>query len=298
MLLDVEPAKAHTPELRRSMTAVESMRAVIVEGLRHLLGNVPGIFAVDDREFVHQARVAVRRLRTAQKIFSRLYVNDPWTAATADLQWLGSVLGELRDWQVFLHETLPSIAAALPGHDFTPLRTAAAGHCARSRARVHVALRSRRYRSLQRHLQQLADDEAAGATEAKLPKFARKVLRARWRKVDELGERWPTLDGEQRHDLRKRIKKLRYAVEFFSPLFKPKAARAYLKRLRRLQEILGRLSDLAMTQTLLRQLVGADQGMAYSAGLIVGWLSRATDGLGDAGFDTGACAPDVLLESL
>ena len=63
------------------------------------------------------------------------------------------------------------------------------------------------------------------------------------------------LDGETRHKLRIRIKKLRYGVEFFATLFPGAPARKNRKGmsdlLERLQDVLGKLNDIEVGRTLL-----------------------------------------------
>jgi CHAD domain-containing protein len=69
----------------------------------------------------------------------------------------------------------------------------------------------------------------------------------RWhRQVAADAPRWADLDDEARHALRKRTKRLRYAVEFSAALFEPKRVQRYLKPLRELQERLGALNDVAV----------------------------------------------------
>ena len=63
---------------------------------------------------------------------------------------------------------------------------------------------------------------------------------------------------------------MRYATEFFAPLFAGKAARKYIARLADLQEVLGAVNDTATAATLTGQLAGgADR--AFAAGVIQGF---------------------------
>jgi triphosphatase len=69
----------------------------------------------------------------------------------------------------------------------------------------------------------------------------------RWHKqVAADAPRWAGLDDAARHALRKRVKRLRYAVEFAAALFENKPVQRYLKPLRELQERLGALNDVAV----------------------------------------------------
>ena len=59
---------------------------------------------------------------------------------------------------------------------------------------------------------------------------------------------------EQLHALRKSVKKLRYGAEFFAGLYPPRQVRRYLKRMERLQALLGTLNDAATTALLLEHI--------------------------------------------
>ena len=66
-------------------------------------------------------------------------------------------------------------------------------------------------------------------------------------------DRLLTRAEELRHELRKQLKKLRYAADLFSPLFPEKRVRAYLGPLEALQDLLGDLNDGAVGTRLLRE---------------------------------------------
>ena len=67
------PVKAQSPELEAQMTVSEAFRAVVFACLAHLQGNEHGLLESDDAEYLHQARVALRRLRSAFSVFSRAF---------------------------------------------------------------------------------------------------------------------------------------------------------------------------------------------------------------------------------
>jgi CHAD domain-containing protein len=72
------------------------------------------------------------------------------------------------------------------------------------------------------------------------------------------------------HDIRKRAKQLRYATEFFAPLFAEKAVRKYLPKLADLQEALGTINDLDVAAGLMRQLEGGTD-RAFASGVVQGF---------------------------
>lgn len=273
-----EPAKAHLPVLRNDMTRHQAFQMIVQETLRHLQANVPGILDNDDMECVHQARVALRRLRSAQKAFASIATNEEWGLIMTEVQWLATLLGQVRDLDVFLTETLPGIEATLaPDADFTPLKTAMDEQRHRCRGEAQAALTSARFGALQLRLLAWLNLPAPSQRKgkaARLRDFARRSLNQRWRQVNRLARNWQALDQEQRHDLRKRAKKLRYTAEFFSPLYKPKRVARYLKRLQALQEILGEMNDSVAAQALLAQFVSSNAELGRASGLVAGWLAH------------------------
>jgi len=88
---------------------------------------------------------------------------------------------------------------------------------------------------------------------------------------------------ERRHRLRIQIKKLRYSLEFFRPLYSERDIHTHLQRLAEVQERFGRFNDLATATRLIAQCdaaAPADHAVAVAraGGLIVGWHAHAVTG--------------------
>jgi CHAD domain-containing protein len=81
-------------------------------------------------------------------------------------------------------------------------------------------------------------------------------------------ERYERLDDEARHTLRKRVKRLRYAVEFAQGAFDGRGVKRYLKPLRALQERLGAVNDVVMAMDTFRAARDTDP----QAWFALGWL--------------------------
>ena len=98
------------------------------------------------------------------------------------------------------------------------------------------------------------------------------MLDRRLRHVTAPGNSLAALPAEALHDVRKQAKRLRYASEFFAPLFAEKPVRRFLGRLEQLQEALGALNDAAVTKTLLAQL-GSGSDRAFASGVVQGFVA-------------------------
>ena len=95
-----------------------------------------------------------------------------------------------------------------------------------------------------------ADDDRLHVLDQPVGLLAREALASRWKKCTTRAKGIETLSLDARHALRKELKKLRYAVEFFDPLLPRKRKAHFLKRLKTLQNIFGDLNDLHMAETL------------------------------------------------
>jgi CHAD domain-containing protein len=181
-----------------------------------------------------------------------------------------------REWDVFLAETLAPLRGLLLG-DASLALLAARGAEAREKAyeRVCAAVGDPRYTRL---LLDLSRALAEG-WEATLPVLdaARAVLLGRHEKALRAGVNLASLDAEALHRLRIRLKQLRYAVDFLGGIFPGKAPRKYASMLARMQDCLGLLQDVAMTEPLLDPLAKGDDKdtLLHATGLVYGWQASA-----------------------
>ena len=268
------------------MSVSEAFAAVAWENVRQIQANAEGTLEGTDVEFLHQMRVALRRLRSTFSAFSRALPPDCDAKVKTDLRWLGSRLGPARDWDVFVTETLPSVRAAVgDSAAFGPLLSAAQRRRTAAHREVRRAMRSRRYPQVMlglscwlasRSWADGVDDEQRAELAIPIRSYAQSELERRYERVRRRGRKLDDLDAPGRHQLRIAIKKLRYSVEFFTSLFDPDASRALRTRLARLQDILGTMNDAATLQRLLSDLHAdtKDIAMAEARGVTDGMERR------------------------
>lgn len=203
-----------------------------------------------DPEIIHQARVAVRRMRAALHVFehplARRGTAKPLRRAEKALGRIGRALGEARDWDVIVLSLLPaqaSVLARLAGEKaLRPVRRSA--QLARARAntsarRFVVGVEFEdllgRVEALQRTLAQ--SNHASG------PAVAQRSLNRQSAEVRRLGSRLAQLDRRQRHRLRIEAKRLRYAAELCAPLCTAHGRKQWINALKGLQAVLGTITD-------------------------------------------------------
>jgi len=249
---------------------------------------------IDDIEYVHQARVALRRLRAALRLYRRVCV--PPDALMEGLRTLTAALGPARDWDVLCSETLPPIAPHYPDAAAWQQGCAALeAHRAEVRASMQADLMRAHpgawLLAFQRWLLQRGwrSSPAGGAApEAQrfvqlspLVAWARRALQKGQRLIVRDARDFAQLQAAQRHVLRIAIKRQRYAVEFFQTLFAgyPEGRKRRLARsliaLRNAQDSLGRARDSHMAGELLTA-VQADTGPIGP--FVLGWLAARLAG--------------------
>jgi len=120
------------------------------------------------------------------------------------------------------------------------------------------------------------DSDALAVLSQPILTLADKILPRLHRKALKRGAHFRRLNNGAQHNLRIDLKKLRYASEFFLPLYAGHAsAKRYLARLSKLQRSLGRARDIATTRILLDAIRQADQPELHLAiGAVAGWQAR------------------------
>jgi CHAD domain-containing protein len=202
---------------------------------------------------IHQARVALRRLRAAFSVFRPAVDNPEVRALSAEAKWLAGECGPARDLQVFLTESVTDVPPAVKRVG----ARLAASHLERARA----ALGSARYEAFDQRLAAFAAERVPAEVpgELRLDEFGRHVLDTRHAKVVRRGRLLDKLSEEQLHRLRIGIKKLRYAATYLSPAFASPAAKPYIEATVRLQGALGALNDRATAARMLADIATASR---------------------------------------
>src|SRR5215207_5970201 len=270
------PVKAMPSPIVEGMSVADGFQAVARSCLAHLLANEALFREARDPEAVHQMRVALRRLRAALSLFRDAVADDEIAAVKTGLRELAAALGEARDLDVFIRKTLAPARARDPGG--AALAALARSYAERREAAYDAALETVASGRLGRIvLDTLAWIEAGpwlrkdgkAEREAPVERFAADELRSRAKRIRKRGRHLPELAPDERHRVRIAVKKLRYAAEFFAPLYEGKSrakrARTFRDALGELQDRLGDLNDIAVAATMAET---AGDGAAPAARLL------------------------------
>lgn len=244
--LTLQPRMRSDAALRVLMKALTTTLDLNTEGMRQAI----------DTEFLHDYRVAVRRIRSALGQLKALVPRTPGDRFRREFAWLGSVTGPARDLDVYVlnFDYYLSLLPAPLHADLEPLRTSLLERRKHAYIDLNRHLDSGRYRRLlaawRRYLakplparSRLPDAERSikATADERIWRVYRKVIR-RGHKIDDQS---PPVEL---HHLRIRCKRLRYLLEFFRSLYPKRRIDRAIKALKELQDVLGQFQDLEIQQ--------------------------------------------------
>ena len=245
------PFRSKPSPLTAQLSPVEAFRSIALSCLEHFQRNEHGLRDSKDPEYVHQARVALRRLRSAIKLFTPVLPKDFVAAYGETWKTLASALGDARNWDVFLEETLPPIHTAFPKEaDVTRLKQEGLRRARRARKAVTTLMALAEYPKLITEFT-AAVFALSDMVPVTLPNLAASQLARHARKAHKLAARHAELEAAERHQMRICFKKLRYTLEFFAPLLPNKRLTPYLSALNQLQDELGLINDHVTAEILI-----------------------------------------------
>ena len=238
-------APARPPKLAGSEGAAVAIAHVLDHQLALLHALEPAVRAQPDGDTLHDFRVAVRRTRSVLSSAKNDLPDDVLRWAD-EWAWLADLTSGARDLDIVLDD-IDAARATLPAHTKTGLDEIAEVVTARRTAtqrELQAALDSERYRVLvdgwRASLGALAltrGDDRADRIARRLAKKATKQVAKRASRIDARSS------ASSIHDLRKRIKRLRYVLELFRDVLPKATVTAIVKETKRLQDELGAFQD-------------------------------------------------------
>ena len=256
-------------------------QAMLSAALGHALPNAAEIAAGTSRpEHLHQLRVALRRLRTALSLFAD-WSDQPEAVRALEARWaqIFASLGATRDADVMSGTLGPQLlaAGAPPSHRPASAPADVIGRIVREAAFSLLLLQT---------LALAVSEPAApavgnldGRAAVALPDAARQVLKKAWQRAHADALKFERGPDEIRHRARKRLKRLRYALEFVAPALPRKPVRALLRALGDALGALGHFNDLHVADAHFRQQTEPEPAAWFA----LGWLAaQRSPALADA----------------
>lgn len=269
------PVKSTSAAIDKHQTSVDASNAILQAALVQFAANLPGFLEhANDTEYLHQLRVALRRLRSGVLLAKSLGQSLPdWDQ---DLRELMHVLNPARDWDVFQEQILPTIRSRLSeSSENQTLENATLNllqkTAAHARQRAQSWLRKPALTQLLLDIGRNLLTIPADMHEGDVKTWAEIILEKRWRQLCKRCHGFAKLNPAERHMARIAAKKMRYAAEAFSPLY-GKHAEHFVTALAALQDKLGYENDLRIGIQLLRAIPKQSTALSFELGRICGAL--------------------------
>lgn len=271
--------------LDERMSAAEAFRSIAHSCLRQLRLN-EALAETGSVEALHQLRVGIRRLRSAVSLFGDLVEDAEGQSLFDALKRGAEPLGRSRNLDVLTTETLAAERTRRPEltgllnleKQFEAERASAKAEAGKALARDDWRRRILDVVAWVNAGPWLSPSDPAQAERLAMPvrDFAAATLERRFGQVRKRGKKLDEVDDERRHRLRIAAKKLRYGTEFFGSLFadgkRAQRHADFLKALKKMQNRLGDLNDLANARVMLEVAASsgkAGRSAAFAAGVAV-----------------------------
>ncbi len=261
------------------VTLGQAGRVLLLKHWQRALRHEAGARTGADIEDVHRMRVATRRLRSAFRFFGSYMGLVRQDEIVAGLRDLARRLGAVRDLDVLI-ERLEQEAAVESADRPTIDAIIAALDQDRAVAREElVAYLDGREMATLRALVADGLTQPASGSPAKRDRPVRtagpRLLARRAARVLADGADLLAPTSEELHDLRIRLKRLRYGAEFLLPYTQGSRLKPLIRTTTRLQDVLGELHDGDVMLDMLRSLVASASERGANGAVLPGVAAAA-----------------------
>jgi CHAD domain-containing protein len=219
----------------------------------------PVVLAGEDPEGIHQMRVCLRRMRSALAVFRPAIPRKVTRSFLEEMRCAAKTFDRPRDLDVYIAENLSSEC----DEQMAKLRRLAMKHRDMAYSEATEFIQGKRYAKLCDGFRQWVETQGwrvhlstgkGQVLDANVIPFASEVLEQERTRVLDNGKDIESLDSAALHQLRIDCKKLRYAAEFFAPLYGD-PMKEFVIHLKSLQDLLGMLHDTAVMPELQKDLL-------------------------------------------
>jgi CHAD domain-containing protein len=280
----VKPELALLPQAPVLVSAVTILRTF----LKIARQNEPGIIADSDTEFLHDYRVCLRKVRSVLSLFTGVFDVKDSARLKERLAGIMQTTNALRDLDVYLLKR-SEYQRLIPPTAHAGLKLLFDGFELRRKVeqkKVSSAMQSKGYLRNMENLEKLfvtgKNIKRGHQAEVQSDVFARRLIMKRYRKICKIGRDLDEATSDVLiHQLRIHCKKLRYLMEFFSPLFPAVEIKRLIRSLKLLQDNLGNFNDYSVQQQFLQKMLSSDMAggtkdltVAYAIGALTAMLHQ------------------------
>ena len=252
------PQRAQTPKLNVRLTKPELAQVLLREMFAQFTLNIDALRTSDDPEVVHQARIGWRRFKSALRLFRKTLAATE-IPALAELQALLINLGEMRNLDVAITETLPSLSSsyveqdAQRAQDWQTLMAALTHVANLQRQALRRALQETGVGlcllALTAWLENLSDEQkSVPGHKGEMRDWAKGQIVRLHKRLE--AAQMNAHSAQEQHRVRILAKRLRYAVEALRQLLPKRLAKACAEQALRLQTRLGLARDVSQAGAL------------------------------------------------
>ena len=266
----------------KGATGLDVIRSAVARSTIRLVSHEPITRVGEDPEGVHQARVAVRRLRSDLRTFRPLLDRDWAEALRVELRWLGGLLAPVRDAEV-LGVRLQRRIEGMVGLELASAKVLLDGLEAdrlEARRRLLGGLDSRRYEELVVRLVRGALEPVTrtGLFDRPAANLGSLMNRS-WSRLSKSAAALGSGSSDAAfHATRIDAKRVRYGAESLASVFGKRAIR-FASAAEQLQEVLGEHQDAVVAMAWLadRGIEAEDPAVAFTAGRLAELESASRD---------------------
>ena len=276
--LKVEPLIKKVPEnLRVTLDdrLDASLKKILAVEFRWFQAQLPGTISDRDPEFVHQARVATRRMRSVLILFHNALPEATAIYFEDRLKWLGSLFGEVRDLDVFIINLTgyKKMIESFPKDKRKALESLVIKQRRIPLKALGEALKSRRFKNFENRMTKFLAEPCINCQDLPtamkpIREVAPPAITQKFESVIEQSKKTlanPKLN--EFHALRIQMKRLRYTFEFLAPPYGG-TFDDVINRTVEIQDCLGELQDTVFNQKLINNILKDWQGKLVDADLI------------------------------
>lgn len=256
----LQSRKATIPALDSATPVSRALQGMIWACLEHLQANLAGAAEHHDDEYLHQLRVALRRLRVVLDMCAQHRRDNELMALQSQVRTAGRKLGIAREWDVFATQTLvAALAETVQPTEYDWLLRQSDAQRARAHAAVDRLLQGADFQAmlLRFGAWMIGPYWQTFDLEKDVLRYSARILKQLGRLVRRRGGclHKNKIKAAQAHKLRIACKNQRYCAEYFAPLYPGPEFDDFVLQLERLQDELGNFNDLVVGQVLLDKLV-------------------------------------------
>ena len=276
--LKIEPIVKRVPEdlkIRLDDRLDLALKKILKTEFMWMEAQRVGAMTDRDPEFVHQARVATRRMRSALIMFHDALPERTVKFLETRLKWVGGLFGTVRDLDVF-NINLTNYEQRIP--DFNKAKRKAIETLVIKQRRAPLramaeGLESRKYKIFEKRMLSFLDSPCEDqpdllAGQKLIREVAPQAIRGQFKNIVEQSKRvFANPKLTEFHSLRIQMKRLRYLIEFMAPAY-GNGLDGLIQQTVHIQTCLGDLQDTVFNQQLVKKLIAECQGKMVDPDLL------------------------------